>query len=95
MAKLGIEDGVTTSENPSFTAYERATKASLPKITSGGVAGEVSQSWFPPRSDFLLRSRDLSRNKGRFPMTTPSTCVLSFAKIGLDGGTRALAGTPG
>lgn len=38
MAKLGIEDRITTSENPSFTAYEKATKGSLVDIT-GGVAG--------------------------------------------------------
>ena len=64
MAKLGIEDEVTTSEYPSFTTYERATKGSLVGI---GVDS---------------------------PMATPSAWVISLVETGLDGGTKASAGTP-
>ena len=41
MAKLGIEDKVTTSKYPSFTAYERAIKGLLAEITSGAIGEEV------------------------------------------------------
>ena len=40
VAELGIEDGVTTKQEPSFTAWERAMKGSLVDMT-GGVAREV------------------------------------------------------
>lgn len=41
VAKLGIKDGVTTSEDPLFMAYERAAKGLLAKITGGRLVGEV------------------------------------------------------
>ena len=41
MAKLGIEDRVTTSKYPSFTAYERAIKGLLAEVTGGAIAEEV------------------------------------------------------
>ena len=41
VAKLGIEDKVTTSKYPSFTAYERAIKGLLAEITSGAIGEEV------------------------------------------------------
>lgn len=40
VAKLGMEEGVTTKEEPSFMAQERATKGSLAKMT-GRVSGEA------------------------------------------------------
>ena len=40
MEELGIEDGVTTKEEPSFMAWERAMKRLMVDMT-GGVAGEV------------------------------------------------------
>ena len=40
VAKLGIEDGVTTKGKPSFMARERAMKGSLVYMI-GEVAGEV------------------------------------------------------
>ena len=43
-AELRIEDGVTNNEEPSFTAWERATKGSLADITKG-VVGEVLSVW--------------------------------------------------
>ena len=45
VAELGIEDRLTTSEDPSFTACERAIKGSLAEIIGGGVAGEVLSVW--------------------------------------------------
>lgn len=41
VAKLGIEDRVTTSKYPSFTAYERAIKGLLAEVTGGAIAEEV------------------------------------------------------
>lgn len=48
MAELGIEDGVTTNEDLSFTAHERPIKGSLVEITDEGVAGEVLSAWYAP-----------------------------------------------
>ena len=44
VAELGIEDGVTTKEELSFMAWERAMKGSLVDIIRG-VAGEVLSVW--------------------------------------------------
>lgn len=44
VAELGIEDGVTTKEEPSFTAWEKAMKGSLADMT-GRVEGEVLLVW--------------------------------------------------
>ena len=43
-----MEDRVTTSEDPSFTACERAAKGLLVEITSGRVAGEMLSVWGAP-----------------------------------------------
>lgn len=40
VAKLGMDEGMITKEEPSFTAWEREMKGSLVEIT-GGVAGEA------------------------------------------------------
>ena len=48
VAELGIQDRVTTSEDPSFMACERATKGSLAEITGRGVAGEMLSVWDAP-----------------------------------------------
>lgn len=72
VAELGIEDGVTTKEEPSFTAWERATKGSLANLTRG-VAGEVLSIW-----DALVGVTSflgvgiLARMGEDSPLTTPS-----------------------
>lgn len=45
MAELRIKDGVTISDDPSFTTCERAAKGSLVEITSGGVARKMLLVW--------------------------------------------------
>lgn len=45
MAKLGIKDGETTNEDPSFTTYEKATKGLLVEKIGGEVEGEVLSIW--------------------------------------------------
>ena len=41
VVKLGMEEGVTTKEEPSFTARDRVAKGSPMEITKG-VVGEVT-----------------------------------------------------
>ena len=41
IAELGMEEGVTTREEPSFTAWERVEKGSLVEITSGRIGEAV------------------------------------------------------
>ena len=65
VVEQGIEDRVTTKEEPSFTAQERAMKGSLVDMI-GGVAGAFSLGC-SCGSNSLLRSRDLSRNRGGLP----------------------------
>ena len=40
VAELGMDEGVTTNEEPSFPAWDRATKGSLMEMT-GGVTGKT------------------------------------------------------
>ena len=47
VAELGMEDGVTIKEEPSFTTWEKATKGSLAKVPKG-VAGEALPVWDAP-----------------------------------------------
>ena len=42
VAELGMEERVTTSEEPSFVAWDRAAKGSLVKMTRGVVGEAVS-----------------------------------------------------
>lgn len=57
VAELGIEDGVTTNEDPSFTAYERATKGVAGR-NRGGLSNDNSLSL----GDLLGRNRLKWRN---------------------------------
>ena len=41
VAKVGMEDGVTTNDYPSLTACERVAKGSLVEITGERVTGEA------------------------------------------------------
>jgi len=41
VVELGMEEGVTTREEPSFTSWERAAKGSLVEITSGRIRKAV------------------------------------------------------
>ena len=40
VAELGMDEGVTTNEEPSFPAWDRAMKGSLTEMT-GGVTGKT------------------------------------------------------
>ena len=47
MVELGMKDGVTTKEEPSFMAWERAMKGSVVEMTEG-VARKAFPVWDAP-----------------------------------------------
>lgn len=94
MTKLGIEDWVTTKEEPSFTAWGRAMKGSMADMT-GGVAGEVLSVWDILAGVTPFWGVGTSVEIGvDSPITTLSAWVVSLTETSSDGGTEALAGVP-
>ena len=85
------EDGVTTKEEPSFTAWDRTAKGSLVEITRGKI-GEAASVWTAAR---ITPSRGVGvlAEMGVISLTL-SVWVPSFLGTGSEGGVRASVGTP-
>ena len=94
VVELRIKDGVTTKEEPSFTAWERAMKGAMIDMI-GGVAGEVLSVWDTTAGVTPFWGVGILVGIGAdSPITTLLAWVLSLAETGLDGRTEALAGAP-
>lgn len=65
VAKLRIKDGITTKEEPSFTGLRKGNEGIASKYDKRSSKRGTLNLGYAYRSNFLLRSRDLSRNRSR------------------------------
>ena len=69
VAEIGMEEGVTTKEEPSFTAWDRAAKGSLVEMTRG-VTGVVS-IWIAAGGVAPLWTEGVSAGRAVTSLTSP------------------------